>query len=190
MPVLPVVSSFHILYWHCVLLISFLTGFFCVEILIQISSINMPSSLPTYLLVCFPSFVPIFLPSFRVRTVGQKVSRRPLTTAEDWVRSQAIPSEICGDCNGSGTELSPNILRFPPSLSFHKCPRFKLTHLSRCCMLLAVHCVVTKNAFNYILTEWLKRQGENAAALCLHDISTGSTVVCAVYALLLYIKTS
>jgi hypothetical protein len=59
--------------------------------------------LPLFLLTCLPAFLPSFLPSFRGRTVGQEVSRRPLTTAEDWVRSQTIPSEICSDFSGSGT---------------------------------------------------------------------------------------
>jgi hypothetical protein len=39
-----------------------------------------------------------------------------------------------------------------------------------CCMLLAVHSVATKNAFNVIPNEWLKRERENAAAVCLNDI--------------------
>jgi hypothetical protein len=151
------------------------------------------SVLPT----CFPSFLPSSVPplfpppptAILGLAVGLEVNRSPLTTAEHWVRSQDIPSEIFCDCSGTGTDISPNTLRFPPSLSFHSTPESKSPICHWCCMLLAVHSVVTMNAFNFIPNEWLKREREDATAVCLND-STGSTVVCADYALLLYIKTS
>jgi hypothetical protein len=83
-----------------------------------------------FLPVCVPSSVPPFLPSFCGLAVAQEVSRRLLTTAEDRVRSQTIPYEICSEYSGTRLGLFPNILRFPPSLSFHSCSVLRITHLS------------------------------------------------------------
>jgi hypothetical protein len=120
----------------------------------------MPSCLPTYLLACFLSFLPfVIVPWVRRLVAGPSPPRR------------------------TGFNLRPSHLGFAVTamalvqtflqifyVSRRHChstnaPFSNSPICHRCCMLLTINSVVTKNTFNFIPNKWLKRQGENAAAL-------------------------